>query len=247
MRRDLLGYVVAARPWEGATRKSRPVPPSWSQSAEASHLNLSRVAATMTGSGTPCILIHRAVDKSSHVAQEGHSLKQHRQTQRQEDTVGYSTSYLERLDITPHLNDAETTWLRGFRRTQRAFHPDDPSAVPMHPSAEYLTHPLTAKGPGDSWSWPSTGASGLPRCDWEPCVDGCCLQWSKIEQSNTAVSELSYLIDHFLRPHATASKDGRADFAPFIFNHRVDGTIAALRWDSRELFLIIADNNDITT
>ena len=161
--------------------------------------------------------------------------------------MGYSTSYLERLDITPHLNDAETTWLRGFRRTQRAFHPDDPSAVPMHPSAEYLTHPLATKGPGDSWSWPSTGASGLPRCDWEPCVDGCCLQWSEIEQSNTAVSELSYLIDHFLRPHATASKDGRADFAAFIFNHRVDGTIAALRGDSRELLLIIADNNDITT
>lgn len=103
------------------------------------------------------------------------------------------------------------------------------------------------QGPGDSWSWPSTGASGLPRCDWEPCVDGCCLQWSEIEQTNTAVSELSYIVDHFLRPHATASKDGRADFAPFIFNHRVDGTIAALRGDSRELFLIIADNNDITT
>lgn len=57
------------------------------------------------------------------------------------------------------------------------------------------------------------------------------------------------LLSHrpFLRPHGTASKDGRADFAPFIFNHRVDGTIAALRGDSRELFLIIADNNDITT
>ncbi|CCH74797.1 hypothetical protein BN11_4810002 [Nostocoides australiense Ben110] len=51
----LLGYVVAARPWEGATWKSRPVPLSWSQSAEASHLNLSRVAATMTGPDTPCI------------------------------------------------------------------------------------------------------------------------------------------------------------------------------------------------
>lgn len=72
--------------------------------------------------------------------------------------MGYSTSYLERLDITPHLNDAETTWLRGFRRTQGAFHPDDPSAVPMHPSAEYLTHPVAIKGPGDSWSW----------CPW-PC------------------------------------------------------------------------------
>lgn len=54
---------------------------------------------------------------------------------------------MERLDITPRLNDAETTWLCGFRRTQRAFHPDDPSAVPMHPSAEYLTHPLATKDP----------------------------------------------------------------------------------------------------
>lgn len=163
------------------------------------------------------------------------------------DSMGYSTTYLGRLDITPRLNDAETTWLRAFRRTQRAFHPDDPYAVPMHPSAEYLTNPLATRDGGDCWSWPSAGASGLPRCDWEPSVDGSCLHWSEVEKSNTAVSELSYLIDHFLRPHALASTDGRADFAPFTFDHRVDGTIAALRGDSRELFLIVAVNNQITT
>ncbi|MEI2778158.1 MAG: hypothetical protein V9G19_19765 [Tetrasphaera sp.] len=161
--------------------------------------------------------------------------------------MGFSTSYLGRLDIEPRLNNAETEWLRAFRRTQRAFHPDDPYAVPMHPSAEHRTHPLTKPAPGGGWCWPGHGQTGLPRCDWEPCVDGCCLVWSGGEKSNTAAMELTYLVERFLRPQARASTDGRDDFAEFTFDHHVDGIIAAERGDTRELFLIVARDNVITT
>ncbi|MEI2778596.1 MAG: hypothetical protein V9G19_22035 [Tetrasphaera sp.] len=161
--------------------------------------------------------------------------------------MGYSTSYLGRLDVRPRLNPEEVEWLRAFRRTQRAFHPDDPYAVPMNPSAEHESSAIATKHTGGGWSWPSRGASGVGRCDWEPCVGGRCLHWSDIEKSNSAVYELTYLINHFLRPGAFASTDGRADFAAFTFDHRVDGTIAALRGDTRELFLIVASDNVVTT
>lgn len=50
--------------------------------------------------------------------------------------MGHTTSYLGRLDITPPVNPVETEWLRAIRVTERAFHPDDPYAVPAHPRGE---------------------------------------------------------------------------------------------------------------
>ncbi len=142
--------------------------------------------------------------------------------------MGFSTAYLGRLDITPHLNPAEVEWLRAYHLTERAFHPDDPYAVPAHPQAEVFEHPECLL-PGGGWVIRRETESGLPRCDWQPCVEGCCLEWSSIEKSNTASRELAYLIDHFLRPGAHAQRDGRVDFADFTFDHVVSGIVAAER------------------
>lgn len=161
--------------------------------------------------------------------------------------MGYSTEYLGRLDVRPRLNDAEIEWLRCYARTHRPFHPDDPYAVPMNPSAEYRDHPDVQPLPGGGAVLPNRPVQGLDRCDWVPCLDGCCLSWHKVEKSNSAVRELGYLIDHFLRPGAHAAADGRADFAAFTFDHIVSGVIAAERNDTRELFLIVAEDNRIET
>lgn len=160
--------------------------------------------------------------------------------------MGFSTHYLGRLDIIPPLNDAEVEWLCAFRETERGFHPDDPYAVPMHPRAEVFEHPECAL-PGGGWVITAKPRVGLSRCDWEPCLQGCCLVWREVEKSNSAVEELAYLIDHFLRPGAHAQRDGRDDFAAFTFDHVVSGVIVAERNDSRGLFLIVADNNALST
>lgn len=55
MRRDTCWGMSSPPDPGGRHRKSRPAQPSWPQFAEASHFNHSRVAATMTGAGTPCI------------------------------------------------------------------------------------------------------------------------------------------------------------------------------------------------
>ncbi|WP_157044299.1 hypothetical protein [Nostocoides australiense] len=51
------------------------------------------------------------------------------------------------------------------------------------------------------------------------------------------MSELSYFIDHFLHPHATASKDGRADFAP-------GGDVVVVGNDEKQLAGIPAQGGD---
>lgn len=158
--------------------------------------------------------------------------------------MGFNTSYLGRLDIAPRLNPAEVEWLRAFRLTERALHPKDPYAVPMHPRAAWSEHLAALRDGGREQP---RDVVGLWRCDWEPCVEGCCLRWATTEKSNHAVQELGYLIDHFLRPGAEASRDGRPDFGEFTFDHVVSGVVAAERDDTRELFLIVADRNELST
>lgn len=159
--------------------------------------------------------------------------------------MGFSTTYLGHLDIEPPLNSAETAWLRAFRLTDRSLHPHDPYAVPMNPRAERLAH-LTRDRHDKPDASSRSQAAELTRCDWQPCLDGCCLVWESIEKSNTSIHELRYLIDHFLRPGAHASRDGRADFAEFTFDHHVHGVVAAERDDTRELYVIVARDNTLS-
>lgn len=143
--------------------------------------------------------------------------------------MGYNTSYLGRFDVEPSLNGAEVEWLRAYSRTFRPAGGDDPYGVPMNPGAEL----------------PADTATTFERCDWVPCLDGCCLSWRPAERSNNASVDLQYLIDHFLRPGAHAAADGRPDFEPFTFDHHVSGIVAAENGETRELFLLVADDNVI--
>jgi hypothetical protein len=79
-----------------------------------------------------------------------------------------------------------------------------------------------------------------------PCVDGCCLNWRKVEKSNDGALCLRHLIDHFLRRVGLA-QGARSDFGQFTFAHVVEGVIAAERTDTRELYLIRAVDNVVTT
>ncbi|AKU15024.1 hypothetical protein [Luteipulveratus mongoliensis] len=152
--------------------------------------------------------------------------------------MGFSTTYLGRFDISPVLNREEVEWLRSYARMLDR-DPDDPYAVPMNPGAAPLVeHPESRAG--STWR-----SDGLFRCDWQPCPDGCCLVWQGTEKSNNAMRELTYLIDHFLRPGAHAHRDQRSDFAAFTFDHVVKGVIAAERGDTRKLFLLEARDNEI--
>ncbi|WP_404389640.1 hypothetical protein [Humibacillus xanthopallidus] len=121
----------------------------------------------------------------------------------------------------------EARMVRGARPRKRGRRPD-------------VRDPFTTLTPGDG--------SPYPHLDWTPCTDGCCLQWdSRTEKSRMAEAWLQYLIDRFLRPGAIARTSDKPDFDPFTFDHVVNGLLAATRDDTRELWLIRAVDNEITT
>lgn len=179
--------------------------------------------------------------------------------------MGFSTTYLGRLDIEPPLNDAEVQWLCAYAEIDRRYF-TDPYEVPMNPRAFLLEQSqqqeeerlaaaarptkrgrrtkardaFTTLMPGDG--------SPYPHLDWKPCPTGCCLGWDfTTEKSRMAEAWLQYLIDQFLRPGAVASTSGSPDFDTFTFDHVLKGTIAAERDDTRELWLIRCVDNQIVT
>ncbi len=156
--------------------------------------------------------------------------------------MGYSTTYIGHLDITPPLNAAEVEWLIAFAEWRGGPH-GDVFRVPMNPRAEWS---LAIKEAGGSFS--SSDPEDLPRraTDWRPCHDGCRLEWDKVEKSNDAIPSIRYLIDHFLGTAAMARDAGGDDFAAFTFDHVLNGVIAAYRDDTEELFLIRAKNNRLS-
>lgn len=144
------------------------------------------------------------------------------------EQVGDSTRYLGRFDIEPPLNAGEVEWLRAYARTLRR-EGEDPYAVPMNPGAMEPPH----------------GTGRVLTCEWAPCPEGCCLEWQPGERSDSPRAAVRYLIDHFLRPGAHASLDGRPDFDVFTFDHMVSGTVAAENDETRELYLVTARRNTV--
>jgi hypothetical protein len=79
-----------------------------------------------------------------------------------------------------------------------------------------------------------------------PCPHGCCLVWNGHEKFYAGPAWLQYLIDHFLRRDARAATRGGSQFAGFTFNHEMNGMIVGEQDDSRELFLLSVEANEVT-
>lgn len=160
--------------------------------------------------------------------------------------MGFSTAYLGRLTISPPLNDAEVDWLRAFAAIDRR-HYHHPYDVAMNPRVVQQDEANRARGGRDAPDPFATltprDGSPYPHLDWGPCMDGCCLEWTRQEKSRMAPEWIEYLIDHFLRPGANAQSSDRPEFEHFTFDHQLNGTLAGERDDSRELFLIVVRDN----
>ncbi len=150
--------------------------------------------------------------------------------------MGFSTDFVGHIDIEPPLNDAEIGYLGAFAGSRR-YDRGDPYEVPGNPRAE------TGEGAGDRYNRPPDGQPNL-WCDWEVCWDGCCITWSGKEKSYSMEPWLRYVIDHFLKEGAHASRDPR--FEAFTFDHVLSGTLVGCRRDNKELFAIRVDANEVT-
>ena len=154
--------------------------------------------------------------------------------------MGYTTDFLGHINIDPVLNDAEVAYLTAFSQSRRFDRPGGPYDVPMNPYAE--DGPVTAEG--ESLSRTAEGQPGFA-CDWVPCVEGCCLSYNGMEKFYQADRWLRYLIDHFLRPDALAAQSGLRWFDEFTFDHTLDGLIVGRRRDTREMFALSVEDNEL--
>ena len=155
--------------------------------------------------------------------------------------MGYTTDYLGHIDIAPSLNEAELGYLDMFSRSRRWSRPGGPYAVPSDPDAD------EAADSGDrAFNIPPEGQPGL-WCDWVPCWDGCCLSFEGSERFYAPVPWLRYLIDHFLKPGATAAAGTDPRFVSFTFDHVLDGMVVGCRRDTKELFAVTVRHNVVRT
>lgn len=156
--------------------------------------------------------------------------------------MGYTTDFVGHLDITPALNQDEVEYLTAFAASRRWDRPEGPYAVPGNPYAEQLPSP-------DAVPDVNRPGAGQPQlyCQWTPCWGGCCLSFTGHEKFYQPVPWLRYLVAHFLKPGAAASRSGLPEFAHFTFDHALSGMMVGCRRDSKELFAITARGSRVTT
>ncbi|HZI97471.1 MAG TPA: hypothetical protein VFD41_08095 [Actinomycetales bacterium] len=173
--------------------------------------------------------------------------------------MGYSTDFLGHIEITPPLNPAEVEYLTAFSESRRWDRPGGPYEVPDNPrddavvlgepdpetGAPNVRGPISEGAGTERFNRPARGQPQL-RCQWVPCPDGCCLSDDGHEKFYEPTVWMRYLIDHFMKPGATASRSGLPCFESFTFDHELNGVIAACRRDTRRLWVIRVTRNRVT-
>ena len=155
--------------------------------------------------------------------------------------MGYTTDFLGHIDIDPGLNEAEVAYLDAFHRSRRFDRTGGPYEVPGNPYVDERPEPNRA-----AYNRPAPGQPQL-WCQWQPCWGGCCLAFDGIEKFYEPVRWLRYLVDHFLRPGAEASRSGQAHFDEFTFDHHLEGLVVGCRRDNKQLFGIRVQRNVVST
>ena len=174
--------------------------------------------------------------------------------------MGYSTDFLGHIDISPPLNPSEVEYLTAFGESRRWDRPGGPYEVPDNPRLDAVVlgdpDPVTgvpsvrapvSAGSDDHERFNRT-APGQPQlhCQWIPCPSGCCLSYDGHEKFYEPTAWMRYLIDHFIKPGAAASRSGLECFEQFTFDHEMNGVVAACRRDTRRLWVIEVDSNVVT-
>lgn len=151
--------------------------------------------------------------------------------------MAYCTDFIGHVEVRPGLNEAELGYLAAFTGSRRWRRPEGPYAVPTDACEE---EPTAAR----AWHLPAEGQPTL-WCDWTPCWDGCSLTWQGEERFAGVGTWLGYLVDHFLRPGAAASRTGDPLFGGFTFDHVLDGMVVGCRRDNKQLFAVSVHENRV--
>lgn len=155
--------------------------------------------------------------------------------------MGYTTYFSGSVEIVPPLNQAEAEYLRCFAESRRM----------KRTAGAYFADPGNDSGQGArsdeilDYNAPPEGQPGL-WCQWVPTEDGSALEWDEGEKFYESAEWMAYLVDHFLKPGAEASKSGDPQFVDFTFDHVCNGVIEADGEDSDDRWRIVVCDNVVT-
>lgn len=153
--------------------------------------------------------------------------------------MGYNTDFSGSVKIDPPLNAAEVDYLKRFANSRRMARAKGPYFVDGSGFMGQDNDP-------DIWDYntPPAGQPGL-WCQWEPSDDGSEIAWNWEEKFYNATEWMAYLIDHFLKPGAEASKVDDPQFEKFTFDHVVNGTIEAQGEEPKDIWKILVEDNEV--
>jgi len=152
--------------------------------------------------------------------------------------VGYTTDFVGYVSVDPPLNRDECEYLSAFAQTRRWFRPEGPYVVLDNPYADEPHEDINRY----NRPWPEEPSLW---CPWQPCLDGRDISWDGLEKPYAPVKWMRYLIHHFIKPNALASKTDLPCFSGFTFDHTVNGTIVGCRRDTGRLFAIEVRGNRV--
>lgn len=153
--------------------------------------------------------------------------------------MGYTTEFFGAIAVEPPLNEAECDYLERFAKSRRMDRERGP----------YFTEGSGFLGQGDDadireFNRPAEGQPGL-WCQWVPDESGARIEWDGGEKFYEAERWMAYLIDHFLRPGAIASRSADPQFARFSFDHVLDGEIEAQGEEPDDKWLLRVEQNRV--
>jgi hypothetical protein len=147
--------------------------------------------------------------------------------------MGYTTEFWGEVMIDPPLNEAEAEYLRKFANTRRMYRKKGPYFV---------------DGSGDfgqghdpdiiDFNNPDPSQPGL-WCQWVPTPSRDALEWDGGEKFYDSVEWMQYIINHFLKPGAFASRSGDPQFTEFTFDHTLNGVIDAQGEDPEDRWKLV--------
>lgn len=155
--------------------------------------------------------------------------------------MGYDTDFDGRINIQPPLNPKEIHYLYQFACTRHMIREQGPYYVDglygrdttgVNVAAGHVNEPP----PGQPSLW----------CNFQATADGTALIWNQTEKTYYAEIWIAYLIDHFLKPGAEASKTGMEQFKGFTFDHICNGKLLAQGEDIHDRWKIVVTNNLVT-
>lgn len=162
--------------------------------------------------------------------------------------MGYTTTFSGQVNVVPPLNQAEIDFLNAFAATRRVQRTRGPYYVGDRGCGVFSPGRRGIDGETDvtNMNRPPEGQPGL-WCQWIPTDDGTAIQWDCGEKFYDSEEWMQYLIDHFLKPGAEASKSGDPQFAGFTFDHVCNGEIEAAGESGDDFWLLVVKDNDVST